>query len=302
MQLNNLRASPLVTAATEARRLTRWWLAYLVGVVGAIIVVGAIVKGAAGALVPTTDTSLGGQIVEGVTFLATFLALAAWVRFKEGRPVSSLGFRGTGALKRFALGVVIGAGMLTTSVLILLALGQYQQIAPAAGATVGWPALVPALLVLGIWTVQASTEETITRGYFIQVGALQLPGWIAFLVPGLIFSALHFVQIGFGEPIAAINILLFALFAGLLVLRQGSLWLACGVHTGWNWFQGNIFGLPVSGNPPEDVTLWLMAPSNTAQHWLSGGTFGPEGSFVVMLIWGVALAAAYRYFRTGGEA
>jgi len=299
VQLNNLQASPIVAWAREARRPTQWWLAYVYGIVVCIIIAGAIVSGIASSIGFNLGTSLGGQVVEGFTFLGTFLALAAWVRFKEGRPVSSLGFRGTGVLQRFAVGLGIGAGLLTLTVLILLALGQYTVVPPSPGSTVGWAALVPTLLLAIIWTVQSSTEETIMRGYFIQVGALQLPGWVAFVVPALVFSGLHLTQVGFSEPIAALNIVLFALFAGLIMLRQGSLWMACGAHTGWNWFQGNVFGLPVSGNPPPDTVVFSVAPSPSAQHWLSGGTFGPEGSLVVMVLWGVSLVLAYRYFRAG---
>jgi membrane protease YdiL (CAAX protease family) len=37
---------------------------------------------------------------------------------------------------------------------------------------------------------------------------------------------------GLSEPVAIVNILLFALLASCIALRQGSLWMACGVHTG----------------------------------------------------------------------
>lgn len=301
MDLGNLKQSALVSAAEEARWPTRWWLAYLVSIIVMIMIVGAVVQGIAQQIFVIEEGSIAAQIAEAATFAATFLAMALWVRFKEGRPANSLGFRGDGAVQRFGLGIVIGAAMLTLSVLVMIILGQYQQVAPSENATVGWPALLPFVLLLGVWVIQASTEETISRGYQIQVGALQLPGWVAVLLPGLIFAGLHFVSFGLSEPLALINIIIFALVASFIALRQGSLWLVCGIHVGWNWFQGNAFGVPVSGMP-RDTALFKFAPTENALHWLSGGSFGPEGSLVVTVVWGVALVIAYRYFVSARKA
>lgn len=193
MEINNLHASPLVASAKQARRPTRWWIAYPFSVI-TFMIIGGAVQAVATRFVTFSETSVTAQIVEAFTFGATFLAIALWVRFKEGRSVRSLGFLGSGALPRLALGIVIGAGMLTLAVVVLILLGQYHQAPAPAGATVGWPALLPFLLLAVQWLIQSSTEETISRGYQIQVGALQLPGWLALLIPGLI-HALHLVLV-----------------------------------------------------------------------------------------------------------
>jgi membrane protease YdiL (CAAX protease family) len=237
--------------------------------------------------------------METVAFLGSLLAVALWVRFKEGRPFSSLGFRGTDPLRRFLIGMAIGAAMITLSVLLLLITGQYQAVDGPAGGASGLAA-VPIALFLAVahWTLQASTEETITRGYQVQVGALQLPGWVAILAPGLIFSLLHMTEKGFSEPVAIVNILLFALFASFITLKQGSLWMACGIHTAWNWFQGNVFGVPVSGLPLYNSSVFSFGPADGTSRFVSGGSFGPEGSLMVTLVWGIAAILAYRYFRS----
>lgn len=300
MDTNNLRESALIKMATEAKRPTSWWLAYLVSVIGGIIIVGAIAGRLIGLVFEPAPGSIGGQLRETVIFAATFGALALWVRFKEGRPVSSLGFRGTGALKRFVIGIGIGAGLLTISALLLILLGQYHPVEGPAGSVSGWAALLPVLLLVVFhWTIQASTEETIMRSYMVQMGALQLPGWVAVLLPGVIFSLMHMSEVGLSEPVAIINILLYALFASLIALRQGSLWMACGIHTGWNWFQGNVFGVPVSGMPPYLTSLLRFGPTEGASHFVSGGSFGPEGSLMVTVVWGIAALLSYRYFRSG---
>ena len=138
------------------------------------------------------------------------------------------------------------------------------------------------------------------RGYLTQLSALQLPGWVAVLLPAILFSLLHMTESGLSQPVSIINIIFFALLASFVALRQGSLWMVCGIHTGWNWFQGNVFGVPVSG------TQWLthvfnFVPSETSNPSLSGGAFGPENSLVVTIVWGVAMVVAYFYFLSDSK-
>ncbi|MCB0097199.1 MAG: CPBP family intramembrane metalloprotease, partial [Caldilineaceae bacterium] len=297
MKLNNLKESPLVQGATEAKRPTRWWVAILFTVIVCILILGTAVSLLVGLVYDPPPNSIGAQLIETAMMLVTFLAVAAWVRFKEGRPVNSLGFRGSGALRRFVIGVAIGAGLLTVSVLLIIALGQYEMAPPVEGGLAGIAALLPALILLvAHWTVQSSTEETLMRGFLVQTNALQMPGWLAILIPGIIFSLLHISGTGFSEPISIINILFFALFTSFIALRQGSLWMVCGIHTGWNWCQGNLFGVPVSGHQ-WDTGVFHFVPTETAAHALSGGDFGPENSLVVTIVWGIAMVVAYLYFR-----
>ena len=300
MDLQNLQASPLVAGAKEARRPTRWWLAALFAVLVVIMLASAVGMNIYTTFVKAPEGSIAAQIGEIFSNGASLLLLWLWLRFKEVRPFSSLGFRGGDALWRFLTGIGLGAGLLTLSVLILRVLGQYQSVPGAAGGLSGWAALLPVVLLVLMWAVQSSTEETLMRGYLVQTGALQLPGLVAILIPALIFSGLHFLTPGPKEPFAVINIVLFALFVSLIALRQGSLWFVCGVHTGWNWFQGNVFGVPVSGNV-HMTALFPMGPTANASHLLSGGAFGVEGSLMVTIIWSIATLIAYRYFRSAAK-
>ncbi len=298
MKINSLRESALVEMATEAKRPTSWWLASIF--VPVVCILGAQVVGMTiyGLFVTPTPGSITAQIGEIVTNALGVLALWAWLRFKEVRAFSSLGFRGVDAIRRFTIGLAIGSGMLTLSVVLMLLLGLYRQVEVPAGGSGGLAALLPVLLLVLVWVVQASSEEILTRGYLVQTGGLQLPGWLALLVPALIFTGLHFVSAGLSEPVAILNILLYSFFASFIALRQGSLWMVCGIHTGWNWFQGNVFGVPVSGNAYA-TGFFHLGPTEDASRFLSGGSFGPEGSLVTSVVWGLAAFLAYRYFAAG---
>ena len=57
-------------------------------------------------------------------------------------------------------------------------------------------------------------------------------------------------------------------------LRTRALWMPVGIHFAWNYVQGFIFGLPVSGfRLPTSV---LTARVHGAA-WLTGSAYGPEG-------------------------
>ena len=62
------------------------------------------------------------------------------------------------------------------------------------------------------------------------------------------------------------------------------LWLPIGIHAGWNFTQGGIFGVSVSGHPSGG----LLDGTLTGPEWLSGGDFGAEASIVAVVL-GIAL-------------
>jgi hypothetical protein len=53
-----------------------------------------------------------------------------------------------------------------------------------------------------------------------------------------------------------------------------------GLHMGWNFTQGTVWGIPVSGGSD---TGWLVS-DRPGPDWLSGGVFGAEASVVAVAI------------------
>ena len=62
---------------------------------------------------------------------------------------------------------------------------------------------------------------------------------------------------------------------GAYLVTRG-LWLPIGIHAAWNFTQGGIFGVTVSGHPAEG----LIRGTLTGPEWLAGGEFGAEASVV----------------------
>lgn len=287
----NIETSPLVKMAGDARRPTPWWLAWGVGV--AIIFGGLVVGGMVGETLlgqPPKDAPLH-QFVDFFGFGMVLVFLYLWLRFKEGRTFSSVGLRGDNPLGQLVGGVVIGALMMTAGVLVPWAFGQYAPGASAHGrlGLDAVPLLVPLLL---LFILQGSTEELVLRGYMLQTAGRQMAPMLAIIGTSAIFSPLHRDF----DPVPFANIVLYAVFACFVALGDGSLWRICGIHGGWNYCQGNIFGLPVSGNT-EGTSLWNFGPAPGSNELITGGNFGVEASLMGTAVLTVALAFAVVHYR-----
>jgi membrane protease YdiL (CAAX protease family) len=124
-------------------------------------------------------------------------------------------------------------------------------------------------------------EELILRGYFLINLAEGLnfnPQWkkgalvTALIISSLIFGVLHIINPN-ANWFSTLNISLAGIFLGLGMVLTGRLGLSIGLHITWNFFQGNVFGFPVSGS---NFGLTLIEAELTGPAWLTGGEFGPE--------------------------
>jgi len=89
-------------------------------------------------------------------------------------------------------------------------------------------------------------------------------------------------------------------FAGVYLafgyIRTKQLWLSIGLHIGWNFFEGVVFGFPVSG---LDIYALTRIKVHGPEIW-TGGAFGPEAGLIVLpsLVLGAFLIYRYTKRRT----
>jgi uncharacterized protein len=283
-----IKESPLVQMAAEARRPTPWWLGWIIAFGVGVAGMQLVWAGPMAAIGAASGTPVS-QVFELLISASTIAVVFLWVRFKEQRPISSIGFRGSRGIAKLLLGIVLGVVMFLVPTGLLLLTGQYRIVPTPSGSSGGLGALPLVAALVLVWIVQASAEEVVMRGYLLQTHALQLPGWLAIVITSVGFAVAH---LGAG-PIALVNIALVACFWSFLSLRQGSIWLACGMHAGWNFTQGNILGIPVSGHPYTNA-LVFMQPTPGSSDWLTGGTFGIEQSFAATVL--LAILAVWAFF------
>jgi hypothetical protein len=78
---------------------------------------------------------------------------------------------------------------------------------------------------------------------------------------------------------AAISIEAGVLLAAAYMLTR-RLWLCIGTHIAWNFTQGGIFSVAVSGGENKG----LLRSTLVGPDWLTGGTFGAEASVVALVV------------------
>jgi membrane protease YdiL (CAAX protease family) len=209
------------------------------------------------------------------------LSQAAFARLVERRPAHELGLRGAGVEAIF--GAVIGVALLATTVFALVLSGHYRL-------SLGRSAM-PLLTGLATFGPAALFEELLLRAVFFKITEEALGSRLALLLSAAVFGAMHL-----GNPNATwVAGLAIALEAGVLLaiafMVTRRIWLAWGVHLGWNYAQGALFGIRVSGHAPAPAFLDAVP---TGPAWLTGGDFGVEASPVAVVVCLVASVLLWR--------
>jgi len=140
-------------------------------------------------------------------------------------------------------------------------------------------------------------EELLSRGYHLQTIASGINLFWGVVISSIIFGILHI-----GNPNSVpLPTILGIFFAGLFLaygyIRTKQLWLSIGLHIGWNFFEGVVFGFPVSGLDIYPLTRIKV----TGPEMWTGGAFGPEAGLIVLpsLIVGGILIYLFTQNRNG---
>jgi membrane protease YdiL (CAAX protease family) len=151
------------------------------------------------------------------------------------------------------------------------------------------------LLYLVLYILVGWQEELLCRGYWLQNISEGLGiGW-GVLLSSCIFAFLH--AFNPNSSIIAVFVLVGSgLFLASGYLRTRQLWLPIGLHIGWNFFEGPLFGFSVSGTVP--FTLIYQTP--IGPELLTGGEFGPEAGLIVLPALLVGLVLIYWYTQEKG--
>jgi uncharacterized protein len=219
----------------------------------------------------------------GVSSIAAAVALSAvmiiayrlLVRWIERRAAQELGREHA---VQFALtGAACGAALFAAVYLVLAWMGVAHiggyagtgNLAHAAGVALG----------------SAVGEEIVFRGAVFRIMEEGLGTLAALAGSATLFGLLH----GLNPGASVVSTTAITLEAGVLLAvayaATRSLWLPIGLHFGWNFTEGGVFGAAVSGNAAHGV----FSSTLTGDPRWTGGAFGPEASLAAV---GVCLIAS----------
>lgn len=247
-------------------------LAVRVGIFAFLEIVGLIVFG-------TILTSIGaGSLVAAVgsTFLAAFLTNLFTARIFERMRLRDIGLAWNEASLRHA-GLGLGAGIAAALLVIVppVAAGAASIVsAPDQPANIRSIAFVTIMLFFG-----ALGEELLFRGYGFQLLLARFGCWWTVGPSALLFALAHLGNLNASWP-GAVNTFLWGLLLGYSIVRSGDLWLATGLHLGWNMTLP-LFGINLSGFT-MGVTGYRLDWS-AGPLW-SGGDYGVEASVITTVV------------------
>ena len=236
--------------------------------------------------------------------------LSVWLagRFLDRRPFAEFGFHLSGGWwLDFLFGMALGALLMTAIFVVQLGLGWVTvtgAFEPGVPGVSFWLAvLVPAALFLCV----GFYEELVSRGYQLTNLAEGLNGAIgpkgaivlAWVLSSSVFAAAHLFNPNAGV-LSTLNIFLAGMMLGAGYVLTGQLAIPIGLHTTWNFFQGNVFGFPVSGLDLVGATF--LSTRQTGPDLLTGGPFGPEAGLLTSVATAVGVGLiALRVRRRAGK-
>ncbi|MEJ0099698.1 MAG: CPBP family intramembrane glutamic endopeptidase [Pseudomonadota bacterium] len=201
--------------------------------------------------------------------LASYLLL---VRLGEARAPVELDLRAAPA--GLLAGIVLGLALFSLVMLLLVLSGAYHV--DYSGAASAWQGA-------GLALESGVFEEVLVRGVILRVAWRAFGPWVAFIVSALLFGAGHAANPGATVFTVACVAIEAGVMLGAFYALTGRLWLSIGVHAGWNFTQGYLFGANVSGSNFGKALARSVAEPRLPD-WLTGGAFGPEASLPCLVV------------------
>lgn len=208
-----------------------------------------------------------------------FAVLAIFLGWLFGYLIEDLPFRALGCsftgnwAKDLAAGFIIGAASICFAALIAMIFGGLSfQINQTAETSAILNTLGVSFL---IFTIGAISEEALFRGYMLQTFTRAKLAWGGIILTSFLFASAHNANPN-ASLLSWLNTFLAGVLFAIAYLKTRNLWFPFAIHLAWNWFQGAILGINVSGLK-ELTTTPILQAVNTGPTWLTGGHYGIEG-------------------------
>lgn len=231
---------------------------------------------------PLHGTMPAGQIGELLPyygFLVFLVVTLAYCRFVEKKTMQWIGFSGN--VREYLAGVLLAV--------IFLAI------------IIGGCCIFDSMMFMGVQTnadyksiflwilafgMQGAAEEVMCRGFLLHSlkEKIAIPTAVAISSGAFVFPHLpSLLEADFVYAVVGIiNLYLISIIFSMLVLRQSGIWIACGLHSAWNFILYVIMGLSLSGT--ESVSKGLILFNVKDAGLLNGAEYGIEASILTTVV------------------
>jgi uncharacterized protein len=209
---------------------------------------------------------IGAALVLAAALLGLYVVIVRWT---EQRPAREL----TPGAGQGLAGIAVGLALFSTVFALLYLIGIVRWHGVSARFFVG-PVLATSIIA-------AVGEELAFRGVLFRIVAERFGTAAALVVSAAVFGLLHGVNPGATIVSTAAIAIEAGLLLGAAYALTRNLWFPIGLHLGWNFTEGGIFGTSVSGGA---AGRGIFSVSLTGPRLLTGGAFGPEASLVAIAV------------------
>jgi membrane protease YdiL (CAAX protease family) len=269
-------------------RMSHWApvriLVYIVAI-AFVVLVSAIVSHK---LIPQAPSTQHHDLLILINLLSASALIAVYsfvTRRLEQRPPTELSIRIGYPL--FLTGVAAGVALMALVYIVLWGLGRATFTVATGIDGLGGS--------LAAYFAAAILEELVFRAVIFRIVEQMAGTILAIIVSAGLFALLHSLNPGV-TGMGIVSVALAAITFALLYALTRNLWLVIGVHLGWNFAEGSLFGAQVSGSGAAHS---LLTTSLTGPDLLTGGSFGPEGSIITTALY--LLLAAALAFKIAGD-
>jgi uncharacterized protein len=209
--------------------------------------------------------------------------------------IPALGFPKGRAPRDFLMGAAVSMALICIAVAAIAVGGGYSL--QFHSTTLAWRKFAEVLLLL---TVGATYEELSFRGYAFQRLTDAVGPTASIALFSVWFGAVHLWNPHSGGILswAFFNTIAVGALFAVAYLRTRALWMPIGMHFGWNFALGTVFGLPVSG---LDLFSVLVHGKALGPKWLTGGNYGIEASATGAAVILLGLVPVYFVTSKGQE-
>jgi len=268
----------LFISPDEPRLRAAWrLLGQLLLLVVSIAILGGLTNWLLSAL---DDISYGGFLLQTalITSAAITFSILFARRFLDRRSFTSLGLNwNRQAINDVIFGVAL-TGLMIGLIYLLEWIAGWLTVESLAWQSESWGNLAASILIMVIlFGLVGWQEELISRGYWLQNLRDGLNLSLGVLLSSALFALAHSFNPNLSWQ-AFLGLFLSGLFLAFGYLRTRQLWLPIGLHLGWNFFEGVVFGFPVSGQ----YFYQVIRQTVNGPDIITGGAFGPEGGLILL--------------------
>jgi membrane protease YdiL (CAAX protease family) len=276
--------------AEQRRARALWRICTLLG----LFVVGTLVFGlpfwlVASWLSGSVDPTTTPVLVAGSAAALLAALLSVWLagRFLDKRRFADFGLHlSRGWWLDLGFGLALGTLLMTGIFLVERAAGWVMVVGTFRRLDTNQPFALAILAPLFIFVCVGIYEELLMRGYLLRnlaesFSSRRIGPRVALILAWALSSAIFgLAHVGNSNAtvVSTLNIALAGVFLGLGYVLTGELAIPIGLHITWNFFQGNVYGFPVSGATMRQATF-IAIEQRGPQHW-TGGAFGPEAGLI----------------------